>query len=76
MSRKLSLSTAALSAALLALSLLPKPPHATSDKEPKQSYRTTQGQPRISPMDETVFYPFVGDASILQNRVAAASAPK
>jgi len=76
MSRKLSLSTAALSAALLALPLIAKPPHATSAKEPNQSYRATQDQPRISPMDQVVFYPFVGDASILQNRVAAASAPK
>jgi hypothetical protein len=76
MSRKLSLSAAALSAALLALPLLPKPPQATSAKEPKQSLRTTQGQPRVSPLDEVVFYPFVGDAAILQTRAAPESAAK
>ncbi len=76
MSRKLSLSTAALSAALLALPLLAKPPHATSDKEPKQSLRATQDSPRTSPMDQVVFYPFVGDASHLDSRPGPMSAPK
>jgi hypothetical protein len=76
MSRKLSISTAALCAAVLALPLLPKPPHATSAKEPKQSHRATQDSPRVSPMDEVVFYPFFGGASTLGSRPAPESAAK
>lgn len=76
MSRKLSLSTAALCAAVLALPLLPPPSQATSAKEPKKSQRTIQDQPRTSPMDEVVFYPFVGDASHLGSGAAPMQAPQ
>jgi hypothetical protein len=76
MSRKLSLSTAALCAAVLALPLLAPPSHAKPAKEPKKSYGATQEQPNISPMNEVVFYPFIGDAAIMQNGASPSQAPK
>jgi hypothetical protein len=63
MSHKLSLSTAALCAALLAIPLLPPPSDTTSAKRQKQPHHPTQDPPRISVRDSTVFTPVFGNAS-------------
>jgi hypothetical protein len=64
MSRKLSLSTAALCAALLAIWLLPPPSDSTSTKRQAKSHHPTEGPRQPSPMDGAVFYPSVGAALI------------
>jgi len=64
MSRKLSLSTASLCAALLALPLLPPASDSTSMKRQTKSHRATEGPRQPTPMEGTVFDPSVGGAFI------------
>jgi hypothetical protein len=64
MSRKLSLSTAALCAALLAIPLLPPPSDSTSMKRQTKSHRPTEGPRQPTPMNGTASYPSVGGALI------------
>jgi len=60
MSRKLSLSTAALCAALLVIPLLPPPSDSTSMKRHSKSHSPTEGPRQPTGMDGTAFDPSVG----------------
>jgi hypothetical protein len=64
MSRKLSLSTAAFCAALLALPLLPPPSDSTSTKRQTKSHRPTEGPRQPTSIDGAALYPSVGGALI------------
>jgi len=63
MSRKPSLSTAALCAALLAIPLLPPPSDSTSTKRQTKSHHPTEGPRQLTPVDGA-FYPSGGGALI------------